>query len=185
MRGVLKASRLGLLVILVILTARHEAMATDAGKGVGEAATSPLGAESAENDDAGGKEDGRTSVITPGNDVQWKDEAQKSRCQSYLTQLYESLYKARHHYFRGEPCECAEQTALFLEVAETCRADCPSGILEDAGYSRRIMRNVAWLKELNTKRCNLVKSLQPDPSQSPDKNLRLKEPVGSDSGWHP
>jgi hypothetical protein len=58
---------------------------------------------------------------------------------------------------------------LFLEVAETCRKDCPEGILEVAGYSRRIMRNAFWLKELNTKRCKFLDSTQPDPSKSPDK----------------
>jgi hypothetical protein len=181
-RGVLKAQFLEISVILIILTACDVTMAADTGTGVAAAASSPVGAESAENDgDAPIKDEDRNELSTTGAGVQWKDEAQKTRCQTYLTQLYDCLYKARSHYLRGDPCKSAAQTTLFLEVAEKCRKDCPEGILEAVGYSRRIMRNVSWLRDLNTKRCKFVNSTQPDPSKSPDKIFQPNSPVRPDT----
>jgi len=175
----LKAQLLAMCVILIMVPACEETIATDAGKGVGGGAALPLaGSESAADDgNAHNKDKGRYGLNTPGAGVQWKDGAQKSHCQSYLVQLYDCLYKARNHYLRGDPCKSAAQTSLFLEVAEKCRKDCPEGILEAFGYSRRIMRNASWLKELNTKRCKLLDSTQPDPSKSPDK---ITQPNASD-----
>jgi hypothetical protein len=170
-------------VILIMVPACEETMATDAGKVVGGGAALPLaGSESGADDgNAHNKDKDRYGLNTPGDGVQWKDGAQKSHCQSYLVQLYDCLYKARNHYLRGDPCKSAAQTSLFLEVAEKCRKDCPEGILEAFGYSRRIMRNASYLKELNTKRCKLLDSTQPDPSKSPDKITQPNTSEGPDT----
>jgi hypothetical protein len=179
----LKAQLLAMCVILIMVSACEETMATDAGKVVGGGAALPLaGSESAADDgNAHNKDKGRYGLNTPGAGVQWKDENQKSHRQSYLVQLYDSLYKARNYYLRVDPCKSAAQTTMFLEVAEKCIKDCPAGILEVAGYSRRIMCKASWLKELNTKRCKFLDSTQPDPSKSPDKNTQPNTSDGPDT----
>lgn len=85
--------------------------------------------------------------------VQWKDDEQKSRCESHLARLKECFVRARYHSIQGDSCMTAEHARLFLEVLETCRMECPPGLVERNGYNKKIVRNLNWLYKLGKERC--------------------------------
>ena len=85
--------------------------------------------------------------------IKWKDEKQKIKCEAYLGELKENFLKARHYSIQGEPCGTAEYSQNFLKAVEKCKQDCPKDFLAQKGYTKRIVRNLSWLKKLGTERC--------------------------------
>lgn len=85
--------------------------------------------------------------------IQWNSKEQKSLCESHLTRLRESFVRTRYHSIQGDSCVTAEHARLFLELSETCRKECPPGLLEKNGYNEKIMRNMNWLHRLGKERC--------------------------------
>jgi hypothetical protein len=85
--------------------------------------------------------------------VAWADAQQKEMCQTYLNGLRELFLKTRHYSIQGAPCKTNEYASEFLRMSENCRQDCPQGLLEQNGYSERIIRNITYLEKLGQDRC--------------------------------
>ena len=91
----------------------------------------------------------------------WSDEKQKNRCNGYLAELRSLFLETRHFSIQGASCDTAVSAAAFLKSMEACERECPEGLLEHSGYSRRIIRNIRYLKKLGNDRCS--GSLTPNP----------------------
>ena len=85
--------------------------------------------------------------------IKWKNEAQKTQCNTYLTSLKESFLKARYYSIQGVPCGTAENARSFMTLIDNCKRDCPDGFLKKHGYTSRIIRNLSWLEKLGSERC--------------------------------
>ena len=85
--------------------------------------------------------------------INWKNEAQKTKCNEYLTSLKESFLKARYYSIQGVPCGTAEHARSFMTLIEQCKHDCPDKFLKENGYTARIIRNLSWLEKLGSERC--------------------------------
>jgi hypothetical protein len=85
--------------------------------------------------------------------IAWASDQQKQVCEAYLKDLQEHFMKARHFSIQGVPCNTAEHSSAFLSISEKCRQDCPPGLLEQKGYTPRIVRNITYLEKLGKDRC--------------------------------
>ena len=85
--------------------------------------------------------------------IKWKNEAQKTKCNGYLTSLKESFLKARYYSIQGVPCGTAEHARSFMTLIDQCNRDCPDEFLKKNGYTARIIRNLSWLEKLGSERC--------------------------------
>lgn len=85
--------------------------------------------------------------------IKWANENQKTTCEKYLEQLKVQFLKTRHYSIQGVPCDTADHAKQFLALADTCKKDCPQGLLEQSGYTNRIIRNINWLEKLGNDRC--------------------------------
>jgi|GEM_PF-6769930 len=123
-----------------------------AGSGEGEQRSNPrVDSPSAAPSGPGERE--KRKAPSDCTDVEWKDEMQKLRCESYLEQLGESFHQARYYSIQGDPCKCADSSERFLEIIKTGTQDCPKDYFANKGFSDRIVRNIDSLKELGTRRC--------------------------------
>jgi len=86
--------------------------------------------------------------------IKWDSEAQKATCDGYLKQLQDLFLKTRHYSIQGVPCETADHSDAFLQVADKCEKECPQDLLEKSGYTSRIMRNINWLNKLGNDKCS-------------------------------
>jgi hypothetical protein len=112
------------------------------------------------------KESGKGGAVeaTPAErKIAWASEQQKTVCEAYFKDLRENFLNARHFSIQGVPCKTAEHASAFLLLSEKCRKDCPQGLLEQKGYTDRIVRNITFLEKLGTDRCNET----PAPKTSP------------------
>ena len=108
------------------------------------------------------------SAAKPGNPeqkkVKWDNENQKKVCENYLQQLQEQFLKTRHYSIQGVPCNTADHAEAFMQIADKCEKECPKGLLEQSGYTSRIMRNINWLGKLGNDQCS---DTQPATNTSP------------------
>lgn len=93
--------------------------------------------------------------------ISWSSEEQKKRCNGHLKDLRSLFLKTRHYSIQGASCDTAESATAFLRTMETCKQDCPQGLLEQSGYTGRIIRNIKYLEKLGNDRCS--GSLKPVP----------------------
>ena len=99
--------------------------------------------------------------------IKWDNENQKKVCENYLQQLQDQFLKARHYSIQGVPCNTADHAEAFMQIADKCEKECPKGLLEQSGYTSRIIRNISWLEKLGNDRCG---DTQPVTNNSPSKS---------------
>ncbi len=118
-----------------------------------ESQTDPITPAKIENNDK--RKDGEASKEKKEREalINWKNEAQKTTCNEYLTALKESFLKARYYSIQGVPCGTAEHARSFMTLIEQCKQDCPDKFLKENGYTARIIRNLSWLEKLGSERC--------------------------------
>ena len=114
----------------------------------------------------------KASVATIQNDnrsqaINWSGEEQKKRCNGYLEDLRALFLKTRHYAIQGASCDTAANAAAFLKSMETCKQNCPQGLLEHNGYTERIIRNIEHLGKLGNDRCNGSPTPVPQETQTP------------------
>jgi hypothetical protein len=105
---------------------------------------------------------------------------QKDVCDGHLRQLRELFLKTRKHASRRAHCETADNGAAFLEVIETCRRDCPPQLLEQNGYSSRVIRYITALHKIGEERCRAtLEAAPPPPDRSPTSTADPPDSQGS------
>jgi hypothetical protein len=105
---------------------------------------------------------------------------QKDVCDGHLRQLRELFLKTRKHASRRAHCETADNGAAFLEVIETCRRDCPPQLLEQNGYSSRVIRYITALHKIGEERCRAtLEAAPPPPDRSPTSTADPSDSQGS------
>jgi hypothetical protein len=98
-------------------------------------------------------EDEPSAPKTPEVILDWTNPAQQKKCESYRTRLRDLFVRTRYYSIQGDSCATADHAQAALDLAETCRAECPKGFLKAGGYNDRILRNWRWLRELGSKQC--------------------------------
>ncbi len=99
--------------------------------------------------------------------INWSSEGQKKACDGYLKDLRSLFLKTRHFSIQGASCETAESAAAFLDSIKKCQRNCPEGLLEHSGYSKRIIRNIRYLEKLGNDRCSGSFTPKPQVTQTP------------------
>ena len=108
-----------------------------------------------------------TRTEIPPQAIEWSSEGQKKACDGYLEDLRSLFLKTRHYSIQGASCDTAESAAAFLDSMETCQRNCPQGLLEYSGYSKRIIRNIRYLEKLGNDRCSGSLTPKPQVTQTP------------------
>jgi hypothetical protein len=83
----------------------------------------------------------------------WESDTQQSACKTRLKKFRKTFEKARTYSIRGDHCATAKYAKDFLEQEAQLRRECPSGFLEQSGYSEKIIQNLRVLLELGQKAC--------------------------------
>lgn|GEM_PF-3272242 len=84
---------------------------------------------------------------------QWKDEAQKAKCEPLKDKIRESFVQARHFSIQGDACKTAEHARSFMTLVDACKRECPADYLNHLGYNERIVRNMGDLEKAGARRC--------------------------------
>ena len=106
--------------------------------------------------------------------IKWDNENQKKVCENYLQHLQEQFLKTRHYSIQGVPCNTADHAEAFMQIADKCEKECPKGLLEQSGYTKRIMRNINWLGKLGNDQCGDTQPVTNTPPKSPSEAPRPK-----------
>jgi len=85
--------------------------------------------------------------------LKWKNDEQRSQCETQLKKLQKFLDKTRTYSIRGDTCATTRNADGFLTLSDRLKNECPDGFLESNGYSEKIFQNVKVLRELGKKAC--------------------------------
>jgi hypothetical protein len=106
----------------------------------------PVNADS-DRKKGGSESRGPVEMALPPPKVIWEDENQKAQCERYLEDIRVTFYKTRYYCIQDDACECAHHADRFLDLVKKCEDCCPEDYLSKNKYSRRLLKNVVWLRE--------------------------------------